>query len=133
MAELAGRAYWRLSDAAKVQGYWRASGLSLAEFCREWGLKRGKVDRWWRMLREEEAQQQVATSMTEPGPRGFVEWFSATPESKASRASSEATCPDGEAATMVVVEVGRLILRCPRSLSEAEQRAWLRSALEVVA
>jgi hypothetical protein len=46
--------YWREDDARDVLNEWRASGLSMAAFCRAHGLKVKRLERWHRRLRDDQ-------------------------------------------------------------------------------
>lgn len=132
MEALVSRSYWRLEDAARVHEVWCGSGLSLAEFCRRWGLKRGKLDRWWRVLRETGSGRRPVGSPPPSQATGFVEWLPVgrAPKDTRSPTSVQVESGDPDDGT-VIVQVGRVTLRCPGTLSERAQRSWLRSVLEV--
>lgn len=42
--------YWKEQDAALVLSAWAESGRSLTSFAREWGINRGRLERWHRLL-----------------------------------------------------------------------------------
>lgn len=49
---VAGRRYWRGSEARVVVDAWRASGEGLAAFARRYGIQPRRVSRWARELEE---------------------------------------------------------------------------------
>ena len=53
---VAGKSYWRESDAMVVVDAWRGSGETLSGFCRHHRLKPKRVARWVRRLEREPMQ-----------------------------------------------------------------------------
>lgn len=44
--------YWKEQDAALALSAWSESRRSLTSFAREWGINRGRLERWLRFLAE---------------------------------------------------------------------------------